>query len=164
MRITPQEKVHLDFMLAKFRQDPKVQEMKNYIQHGTISTYEHCERVAELSYLLNRRLHLKADEKTLVTGAFLHDFYLYDWHEDDGGTHRLHGFFHPGKASANAKKYFDITEEEDAIIKSHMWPLTVTKIPKSKEAWIVCMADKYISTRETLLERQETNNRNNRGA
>lgn len=154
MKLTPQEQVHLDFMLAKYRSNPKVQEMKKYMQHGVITTYEHCERVTELSYLINRRLKLGANEESLVTGAFLHDFYLYDWHAEDGGSHNMHGFFHPGKACANAKKYFNIGEKEEAIIRSHMWPLTLTRPPKSREAWIVCMADKYISTRETLMERR----------
>lgn len=154
MELTPQERVHLDFLLARFRNDPKVQEMKNYIQHGTITTYEHCERVTELAFLLNRRWNLGADEKTLVTGAFLHDFYLYDWHAYDDGEHQLHGFFHPGKAVKNAKKYFQVTEKEEEIIRNHMWPLTLTRMPMSKEAWIVCMADKCVSTRETLMEQE----------
>ena len=155
MKITPQEQVQLDFMLARFRNNSRVQEMRNYIQHGTISTYEHCESVTELAFLLNRRLRLGADERILVTGAFLHDFYLYDWHAYDGGTHRLHGFFHPGKAMNNARKVFKITDREAEIIKNHMWPLTITRIPRTREAWIVCMADKYISAMETICERKE---------
>ncbi len=144
----------MDFMLSRFRKHEKIQEMKNYIQHGHITTYEHCERVTELSFLLNRRFRLKADEERLVTGAFLHDFYLYDWHHDDDGSHRLHGFFHPAKASENAKKYFGINNDVAEIIQHHMWPLTISKIPRSREAWIVCMADKLISTRETIMERK----------
>lgn len=153
MKLTRQEQVHLDFLLAKLRQDPKVLEMKNYIQHGVISTYEHCESVTRVSFWLNKRLHIGADEKKLVLGAFLHDFYLYDWHHASEGWH---GFYHPGIACKNAKEHFGIDEHVQDIIRTHMWPLTVTRIPKSREAWIVCMADKYISTKETLLNRRKT--------
>ena len=73
MKITPQEQVQLDFMLARFRNNSRVQEMRNYIQHGTISTYEHCESVTELAFLLNRRLRLGADERVskLLSGGNL---------------------------------------------------------------------------------------------
>ena len=155
MKLTPQEKVHLDFLTNKLRNHNKVKEMKNYIQHGTISTYEHCKRVTELSFLLNRRLHLNADEKALVTGAFLHDFYLYDWHNKDGGSHDWHGFIHAARAKKNAKHYFNISKKEADIIERHMWPLNLTKVPNSKEGWIVTMADKYISAKETLFERKK---------
>lgn len=154
MELTPQEKLQLDFLLHKYRKHPKVCEMKQYMQHGKISTYQHCETVTEKAFMLNKRLGLGADEKALVTGAFLHDFYLYDWHKNDENRHRLHGFFHPQKACNNAKENFDISEQEENIIRSHMWPLTVTRLPMSREAWIVCLVDKYISTRETLFCRR----------
>lgn len=123
--------------------------MKQYIQHGHTSTYEHCMHVVQLSYWLNHQLHLHADEQALLTGAFLHDFYLYDWHEKDD-THRLHGFHHPFRASQNAKEHFQINALEENIIESHMWPLTLRHIPKSREAMIVCLADKYCSLLETV--------------
>ena len=153
MKITPQEQVQLDFMLARFRNNSRVQEMRNYIQHGTISTYEHCESVTELAFLLNRRLRLGADERILVTGAFLHDFYLYDWHENDK-SHRLHGYHHPDTSCANAVAYFQIGEHIQQMIRTHMWPLTITKLPRSREAWILCLVDKYISTEETFAMRK----------
>ena len=140
-------------MLARFRNNSRVQEMRNYIQHGTISTYEHCESVTELAFLLNRRLRLGADERILVTGAFLHDFYLYDWHENDR-SHRLHGYHHPERSCANAVAYFQIGELVQQMIRTHMWPLTITKLPRSREAWILCLVDKYISTEETFAMRK----------
>ena len=69
-----------------------VQKMKQYPQHGRVSTYEHCLNVAKLSYDINRKLSMHADLHVLLTGAMLHDFYLYDWHSKDGGEHSLHGF------------------------------------------------------------------------
>ena len=61
-------------ILRELQKDEHVQEMKNYIQHGDVSTYEHCENVARLSYQINKTLSLHADRRTLLTGAMLHDF------------------------------------------------------------------------------------------
>ena len=134
---------------------PLVQSMKDYKQHGAISTFDHCMEVAKKSFLLNKRLHLHADEEALSRGALLHDFYLYDWHNEDDGSHKWHGFFHAGKALENAKQHFDISELEQDIIKNHMWPLTLRHIPKSREAAIVCFVDKCVSLRETLFNRRK---------
>jgi uncharacterized protein len=79
----------------------------------------------------------------------LHDFYLYDWHTPDH-SHRLHGFRHPRTALNNAKKYYSLNQVEADIIEKHMWPLTLTKAPLCREAMLVCLVDKYISTTETL--------------
>ena len=151
-----------DKTLEKLEKNETVRQMLNYVQHGKISTYEHCRRVTDLSRRLNDRLHLNADEETLVTGAMLHDFYLYDWHDDET-PHRekglkklqkLHGFEHPKKASENARKYFNVNKDVQHVIDSHMWPLTLTKVPKTREAWIVCLADKWASLQETLFMRK----------
>lgn len=69
-----------------------VSEMKRYVQHGRVSTYEHCVSVVRLSLGINRAFHLNADMDSLLKGAMLHDFYLYDWHDDDNGAHKWHGF------------------------------------------------------------------------
>ena len=152
MKLTLQEQKHLDSLLYEYKNNEKVLEMKKYIQHGSISTYNHVESVAYFSYWMNKRLHLGANEKTLVAGAFLHDFYLYDWHTDSEG---MHGFFHPGIACKNAVKYFDVDTSVQMVIKCHMWPLTITNIPFSRESWIVCVADKFVSTKETLFRRKK---------
>jgi len=127
------------------------QSMKNYIQHGKITTFEHVEFVSKTAFKLNRRLHLKCDEESLVRGAFLHDFYLYDWHKNE--SFNFHGLKHHKIALKNANKYFSLTKKEKNIIKSHMWPLTIFSLPLCKEAVIVCLSDKYCALYETIFKR-----------
>lgn len=146
-RLTREEIREFNSNLKDLIKHTEVQRMKKYIQHGTTSTYEHCMSVAKASYKLDRFLHARSDRKALLKGAFLHDFYLYDWHIK-GSCEGLHGYHHADSALANAKKHFDISKKEEDIIYSHMWPLNITRIPRRREAWIVCMADKYISIKE----------------
>lgn len=149
MRLRPEEEARLDSILAPIKKDSRVQSMKEYTQHGRISTFDHVEHVTKLSYWINRRFHLGANERVLSIGAFLHDYYLYDWHETDGG-HGLHGFSHSNTAKENARAHFGISRHTQNVIESHMWPLTITKLPKYRESWIVCAADKYCSLLETF--------------
>lgn len=130
----------------------KVQQMKQYTQHGNVSCYDHCLMVALYAYMYAKKLCITVDVETLVKGALLHDFFLYDWHDGAFTPDGLHGFSHPVTAERNARKTFRLTDKERKIIKNHMWPLTLTRIPDSKEAWLVCMADKYCSLKETLLK------------
>lgn len=124
-----------------------------YFQHGTTTVYKHSRNVAYYSlYIaqkLERKFGIKFNYNNLVIGAFLHDLFLYDWHEADP-THRLHGFTHPLTASINAKRMCNVDDEVIKIIKSHMWPLTITKVPNTREAFLVCMADKIMATKEVI--------------
>ncbi len=137
-------------ILSDIRSEEIVNEMKHYIHHGNVTIYEHCEHVARLCYDMNRSLKLNSDLRVLLVGAMLHDFYLYDWHRVDDGSHRLHGYRHAATACRNAKKYFDIDDKIYQVIYSHMWPLNLGRIPQSKEAWILCLSDKCVSLYETL--------------
>ena len=136
--------------LCELLNDPQVKRMKGFCQHGRVNTYDHCLAVANLSAAIDRKLGLNSRRRTLLRGAMLHDYYLYDWHNWGGHGH---GFSHPHRAAENARRDFRITEEEAEIIESHMWPLTLTHVPHSREAWIVCIADKICSLKETLTER-----------
>ena len=62
----------------------------------------------------------------------------------------MHGYTHAKRARANARRDFNINELEAGIIYSHMFPLNLTHIPASREARIVCMADKLCAGIETL--------------
>lgn len=151
MQLTPSEEIHFNKQIRHLSDDIRINQMKSFISHGTKSTYDHCMDVTKMSYLLSRRMPFSVDEAALLRGAMLHDYYLYDWHKPHGC---LHGFFHPKKALRNANRDFTLNEKEQNIIKSHMWPLTITSLPLSREAWIVCIADKICATRETILERK----------
>ena len=153
MQLSQTEREQLYAILEQYDHHPKVQEMREFIQHGDVTTYQHCKNVVLVSFWLNRRFHLGADETALAVGGFLHDFYLYDWHKTSSfhGIRRLfemHGFSHPGSACVNAEHYFHITKKEQDIIQSHMWPLTFRHVPTCREAIIVCLADKYCAVVE----------------
>lgn len=127
---------------------------RNYIQHGFIPVYNHCMDVAGKSIALSRFLGAGCNERDLIRGALLHDYFLYDWHDKARSNfQRLHGFYHPGIALRNADKEYTLSKRERDIIKKHMWPLTVVP-PRCREAWIVTAADKYCSLIETLKLRR----------
>lgn len=132
--------------------DPRAQEMKKFTQHGTTSVFEHCVSVAKFSllmaYFLERNLHIKVDKTSLVRGALLHDYFLYDWHVADA-SHRLHGFTHAKAAWRNACRDFNLNEREKDIIVKHMFPLTIVP-PKYRESIIVTCADKWCALCETF--------------
>lgn len=124
-------------LIKEYMESPAIRKMDDFMQHGSTTTLEHCKNVAWVSFVINDRLHLNADEKDLIECAMLHDFYLYDWH-DGKPERKTHGFDHPYIASENAAKSFEISEKTKSAIKSHMWPLNITEIPKSKEARLLC--------------------------
>ncbi len=132
--------------------DKNVLSSAGNIQHGTVSVLTHSIMVAKYAYNLNCLFNLKCDPKTLITGALLHDFFLYDWHNipKDIAKQGLHGFRHPMVAAENARKVFGITPKEYSVIVTHMWPLTFTRVPFTREGWLVCMVDKFCSVMETL--------------
>lgn len=119
---------------------------KDFIQHGSISCYDHSLNVAKKSLLIAGFLliFIKINEKSLIRGALLHDYFLYDWHKSG---HRLHGFFHAKRALKNAESDFKLNDIEKNIIKRHMFPLNICP-PKYRESWIVCLADKLCAVEE----------------
>jgi uncharacterized protein len=123
---------------------------REFLQHGDMSVNDHVMDVARYSLAISDRLHIPCSRRELVRGALLHDYFLYDWHvPDQENSHKLHGFYHPAKALANASREYPLTNREKDIIIKHMWPLTVVP-PKCREAWIVTMADKWCSLMETM--------------
>ena len=145
-------KAEFEEILEPILRNQRVQMMKKFIQHGNTSTFQHCRSVAETSDRLNERFRLGADRRTLILSAMLHDFYLYDWHSVDDGSHRRHGFHHARRARDNAVREFGVDRKIQSVIDSHMWPLNPLRIPKSREAWILWVADKIETFREMRVK------------
>ena len=91
IHLTSRDRKSIHEILKTYQVQKEVQSMQKFVQHGHTSTYQHSMNVVRLSYWLNKHFHLHADEKALLVGALLHDFYLYDWHEKST-WHRWHGF------------------------------------------------------------------------
>lgn len=142
----------LDFFIHTIQEMQAIEElslMHQFMQHGKTTTFVHCVAVAYTSYKRALGLPFHYDLKSIIRGSMLHDFYLYDWHIPHV-SHRLHGFRHPDFAKQNARKHFILNATEEEIIETHMWPLTITKNPRHKEAVLVCLVDKCCSLAETF--------------
>lgn len=127
---------------------PRMQQEKKFIQHGNVTCYEHSVFVTFLSLWLADKLRLSVNRRSLIRGALLHDYFLYDWHTKEK-WHRLHGFRHAAFALKNAEQDFTLNEVERNIIRSHMFPLNLT-LPRCRESLLVNLADKSCSLFETV--------------
>ncbi len=136
-------------ILNEIRESSRFKNSKQFIQHGKTSVYMHSVSVAYMSCYIAEKYNLSVDYYSLITGALLHDYFLYDWHDKEDGHKRPHGFYHPSAALANAERDFEINNRTKNIIKRHMFPLTPIP-PVCLEGWVVCIADKICSTKETI--------------
>lgn len=124
--------------------DEAVLSLKALRHHMGLDCYEHSVYVAYISFLLSRRLGL--DYHSAARGGLLHDLFLYDWRIK--GSHQgLHGLSHPKAALKNASARFPLNARERDIIVKHMWPLTLA-LPRYRESFVVCMADKFCAVIE----------------
>ena len=128
---------------------------KDDLHHGS-SKYEHLVRVSKCSFIMAKMFN--ADVESTTRAALLHDFF-FGGRKDKVENSYLN---HPKTAVENAKKYFEINEIEENAIRTHMFHhVLIKKIfpfinrsekakikdnkPKSKEGWIVCIADLLVS-------------------
>lgn len=47
-KLTPEEEVRMHILLKGIADDPNALEMQKFIQHGSVTTYEHCMRVTRM--------------------------------------------------------------------------------------------------------------------
>jgi len=125
------------------------QQSNQFTQHGSTSTRDHMISAACVSLKISRSLHLHSDEQSLVRGALLHDFFLYDWHAPKTVRPSKHPTCHSSYALESAANEFAINPLEAEIIREHMFPVTL-RIPRHRETWIITIADKVCSIKETF--------------
>lgn len=127
--------------------DPAFQRLK-LTQHHNDSVYCHTLRVTYHAWRMGARWG--ADEEAILRGALFHDLYFHDWRDRE---HLLnHGWTHPNIALENARRHFPpLSELEENIISSHMWPFNIGNPPRSREAFIVGISDKLVATGEVIL-------------
>lgn len=127
---------------------PRMQALRAFIQHGEVSRYEHCLCVCYIAMRIAEKMSITIDERSMVRGALLHDFFMYDWH-DPSSLRVLHGFTHPKEALLTAERDFELNEIERDVIRKHMFPLTLS-LPAHRETVLVCLADKISALMETF--------------
>jgi len=123
---------------------PGVKKLSGCNHHRGKTRLEHVMEVAELSFIIGRKLSL--DCEAIVRGALLHDLFYYDWLREGP---RLHGFRHHHIALQNARRVTELNSKEEDIIKKHMWPLTVIP-PRYPESFVVCFVDTFCTIRDYL--------------
>lgn len=128
--------------------------LQKHYSHHTRSLYDHSVLVAYCAFKMGKRLSL--DVESIVRGALLHDFFLYDWHIE-GKKHpkklfKKHGFTHAKKSYINASFFFQLNVVEKDIILKHMFPLNI-RSPLYIESWLVNVVDNIITFREYFFHR-----------
>ena len=124
--------------------DPKVRKMASIAHHTQrISCLDHSLFVSYVGFRLSRLFG--GDCRAVTKGGLLHDLYLSTRCRERSMFRHL--ILHPEMAVRNAQS-FHLTELEAGIIRKHMWPVTITKVPTRREDIIVSLADKICAVAE----------------
>ena len=121
--------------------------MKNIEHHG-VSRLDHSMKVSYYSYKVAKAFHLNYYET--ARGGLLHDFFFSPV-ERDAKERLLSTFTHPSKALETANNYFTLSNKEQDMIRSHMFPINLS-VPKYAESWIVSVVDKFVAVSELSLK------------
>lgn len=130
-------------LVSDILENNKFKKMSDCKHHG-LTRLDHSLKVSYYSYKIAKKMRL--NYISVARAGLLHDFFI---NEDlNGFKSKFSMFFHPYKSLDNSKKYFHLTEMEEDIIITHMFPTLPHKVPKYLESWIVSGVDKIIATSE----------------
>lgn len=117
-----------------------------YIEHHATNKYAHSIRISYRAYKIAKLL--KLDYISVARAGLLHDFAI----SKNGRTFKeriVETFTHPKSALEEAKNRFALSDMEENIIVSHMFPF-YTALPQYVESWLVDIVDKVIGSYELL--------------
>lgn len=121
------------------------------MQHHADTRLNHSLKVSYYSYKIAKALRLEYTD--VARAGLLHDFYFEQVNDQEKIKDKVLLFTtkHPEIALNNSLKYFELTEKEKDIIRTHMFPVDV-KIPRYLESWVVSLVDKAVSTKEMYFK------------
>ncbi len=127
-----------EFYVHDLLDHPDVLRLRQTTAHWRRDRFEHCYAVGKLSYRLAKFFH--ATVAVAARGGMLHDWY----HGHQPGRKRFvnadqHHFRISHEAAANYGEHPTVLH----AIRTHFWPWGRT-MPRTREAWIVWMADNII--------------------
>lgn len=123
--------------------DNDFKKINNCVHHG-ISRFDHSCRVSYFSYKVTKLLGL--NYKEVARAGLLHDFFLS---ENITNIEKMKSMFlHSKKSLKNSEDFFSLSEREKDIIFTHMFPLTINRVPRYMESWIVSFVDKIVAIYE----------------
>lgn len=108
-----------------------------------------CVAALRMSYWLEDNHICLVNHREIVQAALCHDLGIVGRYEKFPNN-RVCCHQHPLDSAEIAKKiYPDISEKTFYTIRCHMWPLCIA-LPKTREAVIITLADKYVATGEGI--------------
>lgn len=130
-------------IVDKIISNRKFLKLKDEKHHHNSNRYKHMLDVSYKTYKYCKKKNL--DYISATRAAVMHDFY-FDTDFEKKGKKILK---HYEIAIENAKKLGNLSEKEENIIASHMFPVG-GKLPKYKESIVVDVIDDIVSTKERL--------------
>lgn len=117
------------------------------VHHKHSSLEDHTLNVTIAGAKLCRRLnkmHIDVDEKDVIQASLCHDLGMID-RDEKYETDKDAWKQHPVESVKSARKLIPgMSKRAESIIMTHMWPICGER-PRSKEAVVVSIADKYAS-------------------
>ncbi len=134
-------------IISSILETKEFSESMSQIKHHDSTRLNHLLKVSYYSYKISK--YLRLDYEEVARAGLLHDFYLDSVYDQETLKEKvlLYTMKHPQSAVENSKKFFYLSEKEEDIIRTHMFPVDI-KVPKYAESWIVSLVDKGISTAE----------------
>ena len=153
MQLTEERKNSLEKTYQYYLHHEAILRMKEIPAHIGSNVYIHTFKVVKKVMKKAIKSRRNLDLESLLIAAIFHDYYLYNWRTTKDRPHP-HGKHHPRIAVENAKRDFNIPEESQRMIKTHMWPFNFFNPPKGKEARILCNVDTWVALLECLTTRK----------